>query len=342
MDTSFLPATPGCYIFRDSEGDFLYVGKSKNLRSRVRSYFNKSDDPKVRKLAKLIAGIEYRQAANEIEALYLEHSLIKTYRPPFNLQMKKDFHPHYICIDWARAKPGLYISDKPGPGATSYGSFSSAYDARDALTVISRAWQAPSCEAPHFDNPSTGRSCLNMHIGRCMGPCRQDPQGYRDKLTQAAAFMQGRNKQALSSLNKDMNQAVQAMDFEKAAKLRDVLSGLKYLGKRFAYRVPFQGKRICVIVKGYNEPGLMLLYYKNSQLRHKLRLECPEDWHGKRDGFILGLVGKAEAGGCEYLYTSTATGEIRARKIYVDLTKTSKANLPKRLDKAINRFINKK
>jgi len=335
MDINLLPSTPGCYIFRDSAGDCLYVGKSKNLRNRVRSYFNKNNPPKVQKLAKLIAGIEYRAAANEIEALYLEHSLIKTYRPPFNSQMKKDIHPHYICIDWARRLPGLYISDRSGPDATRYGSFSSAYDARDALTVISRAWLMPSCETMHFDNHNPVRSCLNLHIGRCMGPCQSKPESYRDNLLQAALFMQGRNKLALSALKKEMNQAVQDLDFEKAAKLRDILGRLKALQRRFTYRVPFQGRRLCVIIKGYHEPGLMLLYYKNGRLRQKLRLEGPEDWNKRRDGFILGMTGKAEISGQDYVFTAAATMEIRARKRYVDVTKTSKANIARRLDKAL-------
>jgi len=229
----------------------------------------------------------------------------------------------------------------PGPEAARFGSFSSAYDARDALTAISRAFLLPSCETPHFDNPNHARSCLNMHIGRCLGPCRQDPPGYLGKLQEAAAFMQSKNKHALAAIKKEMSQAAQAMDFEKAARLRDILAGLKVLARRFAYRVPFQGRRICVMVKGYHEPGLMLLYYKNGHLRHMLRLESPQGWYAARDGFILCITGKAEATQ-DYMYTAAATGEIRARKLYVDVTRTSKANLAMRLDKAVQRFIGKK
>ena len=340
MDTNFLPDSPGCYIFKDSAGDCLYVGKSKKLRSRVRSYFNKNNAPKVQKLAKLVANIEYREAANEIEALYLEHSLIKTYRPPFNSQMKKDPHPHYICIEWTHTNPGIYISDRPGPDATRYGSFGSTYDAREVLTIISRAWLMPSCETQHFDSPNSARSCLNMHIGRCLGPCMAIAQeGYRENLMRAAAFMQGRNKQALSAIKQEMNQAVQSLDFEKAARLRDVLANLQYIQKRFTYRVPFQNRRICVLIKGHHEPGCMLMYYKNNQLRQSIRLEGPEDWPKKRDSFILSMIGKTETNSQDYMYTSAATLEIRARKCFIDVTKTSKANLAKRLDRATKRFL---
>ena len=335
-ELNLLPDAPGCYIFRDKAGDCLYVGKSKKLRSRVRSYFNKNTPPKVRKLAKLIAHIDYRPAASEIDALYLEHSLIKTYRPPFNSQLKKDLHPHYICIQWGQARPGLYISDRPGPEAARYGGFTSVHDAKEALAVLNRAWRIPMCETPQFDKPSRG--CLNLHIGRCLGPCQPgNPDFYRKNLQKAAAFMQGRNKQPLSALKRDMNQAVQDMDFEKAAKIRDVLAELQALQRRFTYRVPFKGRRICVLVQGYHEPGFLLLYYKNGQLRQWAHVKTPEDWHSKRDGFILGMV-KNTPNGQEYMYTSAATMEIRARKRYIDVTKTSKANLQARLDRAVERF----
>ena len=341
VDTSFLPDTPGCYIFWDRAGDCLYVGKSKKLRSRVRSYFNKSTDPKVKKLAKLIARIEYQPAASEVDALYLEHSLIKTYRPPFNSQLKKDLHPHYICIQWGRAMPGLYISDRPGAEATRYGSFSSVYDAKEALGVLNRAWRTPMCEVQHFDK--LGRGCLNMHIGRCLGPCQaaaqnEEAENYRNNLLKAAAFMQGRNKQPLAALKREMNQAVQDMDFENAARVMDVLAELQALQRRFAYRVPFIGRRLCILVQGYNEPGCLLLYYKNGQLRHWARIESPEDWQGKQESFILGMV-KTRPSGQEYIYTSAATIEIRARKRFIDVTKTGKANLQARLTKAINGFL---
>ncbi|MCL2405276.1 MAG: GIY-YIG nuclease family protein [Defluviitaleaceae bacterium] len=338
MDTNFLPEAPGCYIFKDSAGDCLYVGKSKNLRSRVRSYFNKNVPPKVKKLAMLIQHIDYQLAAGEIDALYLEHSLIKTHRPPFNVQMRKDLRPHYICINWTRKKPGIYISEKAEPEVTRYGSFTSAYEAREALTIVSRAWLMPSCEATHFDGLNHSRSCLNLHIGRCLGPCQNAQQLYHDTLTQAAAFMQGRNKQSLAILKQDMNQAVSDLDFEKAAKLRDNLGQLQFLQRRFRYRIPFQGKRICALVKGHHEPGFMMLYYKNGQLRQAMRLEGLEDWRAKCDGFILGMMGKNEVSNTSHIYTVAATIEIRARKLYVDVTKTSKANLPKRLDRAVRRF----
>jgi len=339
MDTNFLPEAPGCYIFKDSAGDCLYVGKSKKLRSRVRSYFNKNASPKVKKLAQLINQIEYRPAASEIDALYIEHSLIKTYRPPFNSQMKKDLHPHYICVEWTREKPGLYISDRPNPDATRYGSFTSAYDAREVMTVITRAWRLPSCEAQHYDIQGQTRSCLNLHIGRCFGPCQPGAAGYRDALMQAAAFMQGRNKQSLAILAREMNQAVADLDFEKAAKLRDNLSDLEFLQRRFKYRIPFQGRRICVLIKGYNEPSFMLLYYKNGQLQHSALLESHDDWQEKRDSFILNMTGKTETYESSYKYTSTATIEIRARKLYIDVTKTSKANMASRLNKSVQRFL---
>ena len=337
-----LPETPGCYIFIDSAGDYLYVGKSKNIKSRVRSYFNKNNPPKVLKLAKLISQIEYRPAIDEIDALYMEHSLIKTYRPPFNSQMKKDPHPHYICIEWSRDKPGMYISDRPGAGVACYGGFTSVYDASEAMALINRAWCTPLCEAPHFDKLNRpSRGCLNLHIGRCLGPCQPViPEGYREILQKAAAFMQGRNKQALSDLKREMKESAQDMDFEKAARIRDILGELHYLQRRFTYRVPFTGRRLCVFIRGYHESGFLLLYYKNGQLRQYMRCNR-EDWPQRRDGFIRGMINKGAdiPAKMAKIYTSTATQEIRARKLYVDVTKTGKDALFRKLDKGMKRFF---
>ena len=346
LNISSLPDAPGCYIFWDSSGDCLYVGKSKRLRSRVRSYFNKHNPPKISKLAKLIARIEYRVAIDEIDALYMEYNLIKTYRPPFNSQMNKDqdLHPHYICIEWASVKPGLYISDRPAPEATRYGGFFSTFDAKEALAVIARAWQLPICEARHFDKPDSTRGCLNLHIGCCKGPCQPDtsPESYRENLLNAAAFMQGKNKQALSAIEREMKQAVVDLDFEKAAKTRDILAELQALQRRFMYRLSFAGRRLCVLIKGHNEPGILMMYFKNGQLRHSARYNGQEDWPMVRDSFIMGMarvrIGKAKVNENNNMYTSAATLEIRARKYYIDVTKASMANLPRRLDKAIKRF----
>jgi len=346
---SSLPNAPGCYVFWDMAGDCLYVGKSKQVKSRVRSYFNKNNPPKVRKLAKLITRIEYRPAADELHALYLEHSLIKTYRPPFNSQMKKDPHHHYICIEWSRTKPGLYISDRPSPKATRYGGFGSAYDAKEALALINRAWATPICERMHFDSKqSEARGCLNLHIGRCVGPCQHDGSDctkrthYRETLQKASAFMQGKGKQALSTLKQEMKQASHDLDFEKAARLRDIYKELYLLQRRFAYRVPFAGRRICVLIKGYNEAGALLLYYRNNQLIQTAQLAIQEDWPSKRDVFIKNMLNNPKKADNQLdlgtIYSSTATQEIRARKLYVDVTRTPKARLEARLDKAVTRF----
>ena len=337
MDSLFsaLPDAPGCYVYWDTSGSCLYVGKSKKVRSRVRSYFNKNNPPKIQKLAKLINRVEYRPATDEIDALFLEHSLIKTYRPPFNSQMKKDPHPHYICIDWDRALPGIYISDRPSANAARYGGFNSEYDARDAITLINRAWATPMCEKRYYDKPERG--CLNLHMHRCLGPCQAENQAsYREKLLNAAAFLQGRNKKALQELKHAMQDAARGYDYEKAARLRDILEKLHYLQKRLMYRVPFGRRRLCVFIKGYNEPGFMVLHYKNGHLRQALKCKNHNEWPTVLGHFMDGCSGGIAT--ATTLYTSVATSEIRAKKCYVDITRARKETLAKRLDKIAKRF----
>jgi len=340
-----LPNTPGCYIFWDSAGDCLYVGKSKHVKNRVRSYFNKNNLPKIRKLAQLIVHIEYRPAIDELDALYLEHALIKTYRPPFNSQMKKDLHPYFICIEWDRAMPGLYISDRPGPEATRYGSFFSGYDARDALSMLNRGWSIPVCERPHFDIKKgyAPRGCLNMHIGRCIAPCRQPLSGYKEKLLSVSNFMQGRDKKALLDVKHEMELASNEMNFERAIQLRDTYRELRNLQKRFTYLFPFANRRLCIFMKGFHEQGVLLLYYKDGQLRQAARFHNPEEWPKARDIFIDALIGEAKKDDnlaeLAKIYTSNATQEIRARKCCVDVTRTRKAGLAKKLDDAFKKWL---
>jgi len=191
------------------------------------------------------------------------------------------------------------------------------------------------------NNPGAGIASANVSI-RPSTDINPFANTYRETLIQAAQFMQGKNKHALSALKREMTLAVQNMDFEKAAKLRDTISTLENLRQRFSYRIPLQGRRICVFIKGYHEPGLMLLYYKNGRLRQAAHVpsqaQTPENWPKIRDGFILGMTGKTEIDPQEHIYPSTATLEIRARKLYVDVTKTSKSSLPARLDKAMKKF----
>jgi len=343
MDTkiSSLPDSPGCYIFWDKERDCLYVGKSKNIRTRVRSYFSKNNPPKTQKLSTLIAHVEYIPADSELTALYLEHSLIKTYRPPFNSQMKKDFRPHYICIEWAHEKPGLYIHTRPGAEATRYGSFFSDHDARDAITLINRAWGIPICEKRHFGSRNeTNKGCLNGHISRCIGPCMSiATDEYIEILKKTASFMQGKNKKAIREIKQEMNHAAESMDYEKAARLRDIINELQSLQKRFTYQVSFKDRRILVFIKGHHEDEFRLLYFENGELAHMEQFTCKDDTihTTKLESFQKAMSKKIIADKLQEtakIYTSIATQEIRACKYYVDITKTPKAHLAKKLENA--------
>ncbi|MCL2360349.1 MAG: GIY-YIG nuclease family protein [Defluviitaleaceae bacterium] len=341
-----IPDTPGCYIFWDNGGDCLYVGKSKNVKSRVRSYFNKGNPPKTQKLVRLINRVEYRPAADELEALYLEHGLIKTYRPPFNSQMKRDYSPYFICIEWGQTTPGLYISHNPTPEATPYGGFFSDYDARDALAILNRAWGIPTCEQKYFDSARDAhRSCLNSHIGKCLGPCIAGNAAYNEHLKFVAAFMQGKNKDALQDIELEMSQAAMDFDYEKAAGLRDLVHELKHLQKRFAYQVSFKDRRVWVFIKGHHEDRFRFLYYKNGDLRYMESFgnnKEPSQTEKKKKiihamsnnkNTAINLPESAK------IYTTVATKEIRAIKYYVDVTNTPSTSLAKKLDKALTHFI---
>jgi len=345
MDTKFsdLPDAPGCYIFWDSAGDCLYVGKSKNIKSRVRSYFNKSNPPKIQKLSKLICKIEYRSTKSELDALFLEHGLIKTYRPPFNSQMKKDFHPHYICIDWDQALPGLYIHTNPKAKAARYGGFYSVYDAREAIEIINSAWGTPICENTHFDNVLAKKSCLNHHIGRCLGPCSLPNSDYKQVLLDVTDFLQGKNNKALRKIKEEMTQAATNFDYEKAARQRDIINQLYILQKRVTNQISFKNKKIWVFIKGHHEDSFRFIYFSNSNLVHTELYINTDDFENKRMDTINLIISPInnddKSQEMATMYTTLATQEIRAVKYYVDVTKTPKTKLAHKFDKAVTHFI---
>jgi len=273
--------------------------------------------------------------------------------------MKKDIHLHYICIEWDRATPGLYISDRPGAKVTRYGGFTSVYDAQETLGLLSQAWPIPTCELRHFDKKSSqDRACLNMHIGRCMGPCQQrglnvqtceleelsnnfNIKAYRQNLFNAAAFLQGRNKQVLADIKQEMKQAAIDMDFEKAASMRDTLHSLARLQRKLSYRIPFKGRKLCILIKGFFEPNFMIMYYKNGQLIQAKKFNKPEDWSLDIETFVAVIIGNEQTnlGDLDKLYTVTATQDINAHKYFIDITKTKKDDILRRLDNAYAKFI---
>ena len=227
-----LPSEPGCYLMRDGEDRILYIGKSKKLRSRVRSYFRDGQQisPRISLMVRQVVEIEFIVTDSEAEALALESNLIKNHQPHFNVLLKDDKKYPYLCITWSEAYPRIFITRRRrfrSPLDRFYGPYVDVGLLRRTLFVVKRVFPLRQRPQPlHKD-----RTCLNYDIGRCPGVCQQkvSPDDYQQTLRKVAMVFQGRNEELLQLLNEQMLRYAERLDFEAAARVRDQLQGLELL-----------------------------------------------------------------------------------------------------------------
>jgi excinuclease ABC subunit C len=220
-----LPTNAGIYIHKNAAGKIIYVGKAKNLRNRVRSYFQSSrnHDPKTRQLVRVIADFEFIVVDNEVEALILEANLIKKHRPRFNVFLKDDkSYPHLKLTN--EAFPKVVITRRiERDGSSYYGPFLPATIARNTLNLINRAFQLRTCEI-EIDG-KLPRPCLEYHLKRCLGPCvkglcTQDE--YQEAAADVKTLLEGKDKELAKTLELRMWQFSEEGKYELAARYRDL------------------------------------------------------------------------------------------------------------------------
>lgn len=228
-----IPPEPGVYFMKDASEQILYIGKSKKLRSRVRSYFRKAQalTPRLDMMVRQVAEIEFIVTDTEAEALALEANLIKQHQPYFNVLLKDDKKYPYLCITWSETYPRIFITRKRRLGQAKdkyYGPYVDTRLLRQTLGLVKRLFPLRQRPKPLFKD----RPCLNYDIGRCPGVCQQlvSPQDYRKILQKIAMIFQGRTGELIATLSSQMEQAAEQFNFEQAARLRDQISGLKTLG----------------------------------------------------------------------------------------------------------------
>jgi excinuclease ABC subunit C len=231
-----LPESPGAYLFKDAAGTVLYVGKARNLRSRVRSYFTESRwiDAKTGSLAREIADLETIVVGNEREALALEHNLIKKYRPKFNVLLRDDKTYPYIKFTAAEKYPRVYFTRRiKKDGSLYFGPYFPAGLARRILHFIHKRFMVPSCTVDL--TRSHPRPCLQYYIKRCLGPCVAGfttDERYAEAARDARMFLEGRRHDLMKSLEERMNAAAEKELFEQAAAYRDLLRTLEDIEER--------------------------------------------------------------------------------------------------------------
>lgn len=236
-----LPDGPGVYLWKDAQGEVVYVGKAKRLKSRVRSYFSSdaAASPKLRLLQRVIADVETIVVNSEGEALILENNLIKEYRPRFNVRLKDDKSYPSIAVTLGEPFPRVLVTRRRDiPGARYYGPYTDVGQLRRTLAIIRRLYTVRSC---HDDLPRERRErpCLDYHIGRCQAPCVgwQSEADYRRMVTDVVDFLEGRTQDVRQKVRDAMTTAAEREDFERAAQLRDALRWLEKLEEPGAVEV---------------------------------------------------------------------------------------------------------
>ena len=231
-----LPESPGVYLFKDAGGTVLYVGKARNLRSRVRSYFLESRwiDAKTGSLAREIADLETIVVDNEREALALEHNLIKQYRPKFNVVLRDDKTYPYIKFTAADKYPRVYFTRRiKKDGSLYFGPYFPASLARRILHFVHKRFLVPSCTVDL--TRSHPRPCLQYYIKRCLGPCvagLTTDDRYAEAARDVRLFLEGRRHDLIKSLEERMGAAAEKELFEQAAAYRDLLRTLEDIEER--------------------------------------------------------------------------------------------------------------
>ncbi|MBC8570118.1 excinuclease ABC subunit UvrC [Zongyangia hominis] len=297
---SGLPLAPGVYMMKDKTGHIIYVGKAKALKNRVSSYFRAIENhhPKVYQMVQNVYDFDYIVVDSEYEALVLECSLIKQHAPKYNILLKDDKGYHYIKVEkkpWGRiSEVKQFLND----GDEYIGPYVSGFIVKQMVDETNKAFKLPTCSRRFPAEIGKGRPCLNRHIDLCIAPCtgRVSEAEYGEILAQAVDFIKGGSENSLKSLRKMMEEAAEALDFERAARLRDRIKAIEKISehqKVVLSKVPEQdvialsqlGRTVCAVV----------LKFRGSKLIDK-------------KDFLLGEVESIDSARSEFLMRYYDTG----------------------------------
>ncbi|MBI4283215.1 MAG: excinuclease ABC subunit UvrC [Chloroflexi bacterium] len=239
-----LPASPGVYLMRDAEGNIIYVGKAASLHHRVRSYFTASQklSPKTERMVARVNDLDFFVTNSEQEALILECNLIKRYRPHYNVRLKDDKAFPYLKINLNEDWPRVYVTRRlEENGGRYFGPFASARSIRQTLKVLKGVFPFRSCSRAITGKDP--RPCLDYYIHRCLAPCIGvvSKEGYTEVIRQVILFLEGKQATVVHELERQMKKASEALDFEKAALLRDQIQAIERV---------IEGQRIATTVRG--------------------------------------------------------------------------------------------
>ena len=232
-----VPGKPGVYIMRDKHDGILYVGKAVNLRNRLRSYFraNIGRGPWIDRMVSLICRFEYIVTDSELEALVLENNLIKEHRPKYNTMLVDDKTYPYIKVTTGEEYPRILFSREMKKDKSKYfGPFTSATAVKDTIELINRLYNLRTCHKVLPRDMNTERPCLNYHIHQCLAPCQGyiSKEEYAKRVEDALDFLNGNYNKILRTLEARMKEAAEKMEYEEAAKIRDLYNSVKQVSQK--------------------------------------------------------------------------------------------------------------
>ena len=280
---SKLPKSPGCYIYTNEKGEVLYVGKAIVLRNRVRSYFQTSTKHSIRieRLVGKICDIEWIVVDSELEALVLECNLIKQHRPPYNVRLRDDKSYPYITITKEAFPRVLFTRNVRKDGSQYFGPYSSSYSVRDTLQLLHKVFPLIPC-GKSWSGRNEQRPCLYYHLGRCLAPCAGlvKKSDYAEVITQVSHVLLGKEDFLVNSLKAKMEVAVEELDFESAAQIRDQLSAIEHtLQRQKVLSNDSIDQDIIAVVKDERGSAIQMLYVRNGKLigQHQYLLDGAAD-----------------------------------------------------------------
>ncbi|HWT82853.1 MAG TPA: excinuclease ABC subunit UvrC, partial [Candidatus Methylomirabilis sp.] len=225
-----LPDAPGVYLFKDVRGAVLYIGKALSLRKRVQSYFTERDfgydGERLTSMVGQVVDVEFLLTANELEALILESNLVKERRPRYNIVLRDDKHYPFIRLNLKDPFPALQVTRRiKSDGALYFGPYVPAGTMWDVLRLINRTFPLRTCRS------IAGRSlCLEYHMGRCLGPCEGlvTREEYAEIVQKVRLVLEGKDQEVIQQLERQMRDAADRQEYERAATLRDRINTLKH------------------------------------------------------------------------------------------------------------------
>ncbi len=273
-----LPHQPGVYLMKDAARNILYIGKALDLSNRVRSYFQNSRNlsPKTQRMVSRIADIDYFIASSEQEALILELTLIKQYRPHYNVLLKDDKSFPYIKVDINEEWPRVYLTRRfEQDGARYFGPFASAWSVKNTLKVLKNIFPYRQC-SKKLDGKAP-RPCLEYYMNRCLAPCagNAQKQEYDEIVREVILFLEGKREPVIRELKTRMNRASEAMQYEKAAQLRDQIHAIENV---------IEGEKIAAVIRG--DEDVIAFVQDNDHAYVQIMLVRNNKLTG-REGFLL-------------------------------------------------------